>query len=188
MRRLLAFIAITLVFTSAASASTVSFDKWSVGLEAAAMTWGGMPPCGTPTFHHHESNTPLPPAPSNADMWVATLTGPSVTLAELQADDCVIHVAESAEAENAGDECAEVVHEVGHLWGRDHSKNPHSIMSGDGVTIHTQGAWACRMLLKGTNVVFCPKKGSPQYSEGTCNVIRKYVPRPGVNVGGLTQR
>jgi hypothetical protein len=181
MRRLLAFIAITLVFTSAASASTVSFDKWSVGLEAAAMTWGGMPPCGTPTFKHHDNSLPT----DYADMWVNSDTGPGTTLADLQSDDCVIHVAESAEAENAGDECAEVVHEVGHLWGRDHSKNSHSIMFGDGVTIHTKGAWACRRLLQGETVVFCPRKGSPQYSEGACNVIRKYVPR--VNVGDLAQ-
>lgn len=123
-----------------AGAAQPSFDRWSVGLEAATMTWGGPPPCGMPTFKHHETELPA----DNIDMFVNASDKPEL----LPTDDCVIHVSEVAEGLDPGDACAEVVHEVGHQWGRSHVRDERNIMNLKGVDFETAGAWACRKLLR----------------------------------------
>jgi hypothetical protein len=148
-----------------ASAGQVTFDRWSVALEAASMTWGGNPPCGTPTFAHHEKTLPT----ENTDMFVYADTSKPETLPYVE---CVIHVSEHAESLNPGDACAEVVHEVGHLFGLDHSPDRNSVMYRKGVDYATPGAWACEKLMKAT--VYATKCGKKQSWGAICRPVYRW--------------
>lgn len=168
MRRVLITAALLAALTPAASAS--GLDRWQVALQAAYSQWGGPPPCGTPSFDHHAvlptvsiTSTGAPPA-----MWIQTEADPTI-------DPCVIHVSEEAEGESVGDACAQVTHEVGHLWGRTHSPDPSNVMFGGGTIVgggslgvgwYTPGAWACHQLLKRHQVWWCIK--------GSCRIAYRW--------------
>jgi hypothetical protein len=117
----LALALVGLVFASPALGATQrgNFDAWAYGVRVALETWGGEPPCGTPTFVRVPD--------SSAD---GGIVRDGTMGAEMYADPstCSIEYASRALQETPPAICAAIVHEYGHLWGHDHSTDPTNVM------------------------------------------------------------
>lgn len=128
-RRILILVALVLMLGVApARAGTVTFDPWQAGLSAAVLHWGRTPPCWPVGFIRDAPADTMPPG---AEMSVTPTVEP-----------CTIRSAAMADAESPWQICSDVVHEVGHLLGYQHSTDPADIM----YPIPPVD-WACRRLI-----------------------------------------
>lgn len=116
----LAALAFALVLIGAAPANAAPGDD--AGLYAGERTWG-VPKCGVPQL---EVSTPM-------DYLAAHDTGVFEAEPDAWADDvrCVIVLNPRVVIHTAAKRCHVIVHEWGHLAGREHSDNPRSVMYGE---------------------------------------------------------
>lgn len=121
----LALVFILLVLLIPASAHAVSPARWEYGRAAAvaAKVWQGQTPCNELSVVLDGPGVLAPDGTPTTGMWGYVLVNPDGTKME----PCTIHLTPAVQAQAWPAICNTVLHEAGHLAGREHAA--HGLMA-----------------------------------------------------------